>query len=111
MPDYGVEAIWRKPGRPGRSERVPRVPFICAVDHWTSRKWERADPAARELGGELVQTVFSMVRNLGMRPGDAPASPLAALGALLRARKRSLTAFQVPLLGAPFRAVMDLLAV
>ncbi len=48
MPDYGVEAIWRKPGRPGCSERVPRVPFICADDHWTSWKWEQADPEARE---------------------------------------------------------------
>ena len=50
---------------------------------------------AHELGGELMQAVFSMVRNFGMRPGDAPARPLAALRALLRARERSLMEFSV----------------
>jgi len=48
MPDYGVEAIWRKPGRPEKVASVAGV-SIRAVEHRMPETCERADPATRDM--------------------------------------------------------------
>lgn len=55
MPNHGVEAIWRKPRRPGKVASVAGA-SIRAVEHRTSGTCERADPATRAFPNEGAVT-------------------------------------------------------